>query len=42
MSPDQLPELDERPSFTERIRAAVAPHRPLRERVRVRVLTGTR
>ncbi|MDS0138259.1 class I SAM-dependent methyltransferase [Amycolatopsis sp. CM201R] len=42
MSPDQLPGLDARPEFTERIRAAVAPHGPVRERVRVRLLTGTR
>lgn len=42
MSPDQLPGLDARPEFTERIRAAVASHGPLRERVRVRLLTGTR
>ncbi|GHG09473.1 MULTISPECIES: class I SAM-dependent methyltransferase [Amycolatopsis] len=42
MSPEQLPAPDARPAFTERIRAAVTPHGPLRERVRVRVLTGTR
>lgn len=42
MSPDQLPDRDARPAFTERIREAVAPHGPLRERVRVRLLTGTR
>jgi hypothetical protein len=42
MSPEQLPGPDARPAFTERVRAAVAPHGPLRERVRVRVLTGTR
>ncbi|MGW3964496.1 class I SAM-dependent methyltransferase [Amycolatopsis sp. NPDC005003] len=42
MSPEQLPGPDARPAFTERIRAAVAPHGPLREHVRVRVLTGTR
>ncbi len=42
MSPEQLPGPEARPAFTERIRAAVAPHGPLRERVRVRVLTGTR
>ncbi|WP_206790627.1 class I SAM-dependent methyltransferase [Amycolatopsis sp. MtRt-6] len=42
MSPEQLPGPDARPAFTERIRAAVAPHGPLRERVRVRLLTGTR
>ena len=42
MSPSQLPAPAERPAFTERVRAAVAPHGPLREPVRVRVLTGTR
>ncbi|WP_410641882.1 class I SAM-dependent methyltransferase [Amycolatopsis sp. lyj-346] len=42
MSPEQLPGPDARPAFTERIRAAVDPHGPLRERVRVRLLTGTR
>ncbi|WP_410574075.1 class I SAM-dependent methyltransferase [Amycolatopsis sp. cmx-4-61] len=42
MSPEQLPGPDARPAFTERIRAAVASHGPLRERVRVRLLTGTR
>ena len=42
MNPDQLPSPDARPAFTERIRAAVAPHGPLGERVRVRLLTGTR
>ncbi|QKV75610.1 trans-aconitate 2-methyltransferase [Amycolatopsis sp. Hca4] len=42
MSPDQLPAPDARPAFTERIRAAVAPHGPLREHVRVRLLTGSR
>ncbi|MET8845479.1 class I SAM-dependent methyltransferase [Amycolatopsis sp. NPDC004625] len=42
MSPEQLPGPDARPAFTERVREAVAPHGPLRERVRVRLLTGTR
>ncbi|KDN21440.1 class I SAM-dependent methyltransferase [Amycolatopsis rifamycinica] len=42
MSPEQLPGPDARPAFIERIRAAVTPHGPLRERVRVRLLTGTR
>ena len=42
MSPDQLPASEARPAFAERVREAVAPHGPLRERVRVRVLTGTR
>lgn len=42
MSPSQLPAADARPAFTERVREAVAPHGPLREQVRVRVLTGTR
>ena len=42
MSPEQLPGPDARPAFTERIRDAVAPHGPLRERVRVRLLTGAR
>lgn len=42
MSPEQLPAPDARPAFTERVRAAVAPHGPLREQVRVRILTGTR
>ncbi|MEV4056509.1 class I SAM-dependent methyltransferase [Amycolatopsis sp. NPDC049688] len=42
MSPEQLPAPDARPAFTERVRAAVGPHGPLRERVRVRLLTGTR
>jgi trans-aconitate methyltransferase len=42
MSPDRLPAPEARPAFTERVRDAVAPHGPLRERVRVRLLTGTR
>ncbi|MEV6826280.1 class I SAM-dependent methyltransferase [Amycolatopsis sp. NPDC051102] len=42
MSPEQLPAPDARAAFTERVRAAVVPHGPLRERVRVRLLTGTR
>ncbi|SFW91771.1 class I SAM-dependent methyltransferase [Amycolatopsis australiensis] len=42
MNPEQLPAAADRPAFTERVRAAVAPHGPLREQVRVRVLTGTR
>ncbi|WIY02759.1 methyltransferase domain-containing protein [Amycolatopsis mongoliensis] len=42
MSPSQLPAAEERPAFTERVREAVTPHGPLRERVRVRILTGTR
>jgi trans-aconitate methyltransferase len=42
MSPEQLPGPDARPAFTERVREAVAPHGPLRERVRIRLLTGTR
>jgi trans-aconitate methyltransferase len=41
MSPEQLPAPAARPAFTERVREAVAPHGPLRERVRVRLLTGT-
>ncbi|MER6790302.1 hypothetical protein [Amycolatopsis mediterranei] len=42
MSPEQLPAPAVRPAFTERIRTAVAPHGPLRERVRARLLTGIR
>ncbi|MEV6641206.1 methyltransferase domain-containing protein [Amycolatopsis sp. NPDC051371] len=42
MSPSQLPAAEARPAFTERVREAVAPHGPLREEVRVRLLTGTR
>lgn len=42
MSPAQLPAVDERPAFTERVREALSPFGPLRERVRVHVLTGTR
>jgi trans-aconitate methyltransferase len=42
MSPSQLPAPEARPAFTDRVREAVAPHGPLRERVRVRILTGTR
>ncbi|MFJ7218426.1 class I SAM-dependent methyltransferase [Amycolatopsis sp. NPDC098790] len=42
MSPSQLPAADERPAFTERVRRALSPFGPLREQVRVRVLTGTR
>jgi trans-aconitate methyltransferase len=42
MSPAQLPAPEARPAFTERVREAVAPHGPLRERVRVRILIGTR
>ncbi|NBH12269.1 class I SAM-dependent methyltransferase [Amycolatopsis sp. SID8362] len=42
MSPEQLPAPDARPAFTDRVRTAVAPHGPLREAVRVRILTGTR
>ncbi len=42
MSPEQLPSLDTRPAFTERIRGSVAPHGPLWERVRVRLPAGTR
>jgi trans-aconitate methyltransferase len=42
MSPDRLPAPEARPAFTERVREAVVPHGPLRERVRVRILTGTR
>ncbi|MEU5261299.1 class I SAM-dependent methyltransferase [Amycolatopsis sp. NPDC021455] len=42
MSPDRLPAPEARPAFTERVREAVAPHGPLREHVRVRLLTGTR
>jgi len=42
MSPEQLPAPEARPAFVERIREAVTPHGPLRERVRVRLLTGTR
>jgi trans-aconitate methyltransferase len=42
MSPSQLPVAEARPAFTERVREAVAPHGPLREEVRVRLLTGTR
>ena len=42
MSPEQLPDADARPAFTERVREAVTPHGPLREHVVVRILTGTR
>ena len=42
MSPDRLPAPAARPAFTERVREAVTPHGPLRERVRVRLLTGIR
>ncbi|MEQ0558375.1 class I SAM-dependent methyltransferase [Amycolatopsis sp. NEAU-NG30] len=42
MSPDRLPAPEARPAFTERIREAVAPFLPIRERVRVRLLTGIR
>ena len=42
MSPDRLPAPEARPAFTERVRDAVTPHGPLREHVRVRLLTGTR
>ncbi|MEV4147273.1 class I SAM-dependent methyltransferase [Amycolatopsis sp. NPDC049691] len=42
MNPSQLPAADERPAFTERVREALSPFGPLREQVRVRVLTGTR
>ncbi|WP_328443805.1 class I SAM-dependent methyltransferase [Amycolatopsis sp. NBC_00438] len=42
MSPEQLPAPAARPEFTERVRRAIEPHGPLRERVRVRILTGVR
>ncbi|MEV7038659.1 hypothetical protein [Amycolatopsis sp. NPDC051061] len=42
MSPSQLPPPEARPAFTERVREAVVPHGPVREQVRVRILTGTR
>jgi trans-aconitate methyltransferase len=42
MSPEQLPAPEARQEFTERVRQAVERHGPLRERVRVRILTGTR
>ncbi|WP_318307593.1 class I SAM-dependent methyltransferase [Amycolatopsis solani] len=42
MSPEQLPAPDARPAFTARVRTALAPHGPLREAVRVRILLGTR
>ncbi len=42
MSPAQLPAAEARPAFTESVREAVVPHGPLRERVRVRILTGIR
>lgn len=42
MGPEQLPLPEARPEFTDRIRRAVEPHGPLRERVRVRILTGSR
>jgi trans-aconitate methyltransferase len=42
MSPDQLPPPETRPEFTERVRRAIEPHGPLREDVRVRILTGVR
>ncbi|MCR6489362.1 methyltransferase domain-containing protein [Amycolatopsis sp. OK19-0408] len=42
MSPEQLPAPDAREAFTKRVRAAVVPHGPLREQVRVRLLIGVR
>lgn len=39
---DRLPTVDRRPEFAERVRAAVAPHEPCTERVRVTILTGIR
>ena len=42
MNPSQLPAPEERPTFIERVRAALSPYGPLREQVRVRILTGTR
>lgn len=42
MSPEQLPAPEVRPEFTERVRRAIEPHGPLRERVQVRILTGVR
>lgn len=41
MSPARLPAAEDRPAFTERVRDALSPFGPLREQVRVRVLTGT-
>jgi trans-aconitate methyltransferase len=40
MSPEQLPTPKARPEFTERVRRAIEPYGPLREHVRVRILTG--
>jgi trans-aconitate methyltransferase len=42
MGPSQLPAAEERPAFAERVRKALSPHGPLREQVRVRLLTGIR
>ncbi|VVJ19842.1 Uncharacterised protein [Amycolatopsis camponoti] len=42
MSPAQLPAIEARTAFTQRVREALSPFGPLREQVRVRVLTGTR
>jgi len=39
---DQLPTPARRPAFADAIRAAVAPHEPLTEHVRVTILTGVR
>ncbi|WP_326569101.1 class I SAM-dependent methyltransferase [Amycolatopsis rhabdoformis] len=40
MGEDELPPSGERPAFENRIRSAVEPHGPLREPVRVTILTG--
>jgi trans-aconitate methyltransferase len=42
MSPDQMPSPSKRRVFDNRIRRSLAPHEPLREQVRVAILTGTR
>lgn len=39
---DRLPQADERPAFTDRVRRALEPHAPFTEHVRVTVLTGRR
>lgn len=40
LSVDQLPTLDQRPLFAERIRQALEPHAPFIEHVRVAMLMG--
>jgi trans-aconitate methyltransferase len=42
MSPEQLPSPGKRRVFANRVRRALAPYEPLREQVRVVILTGTR